>query len=229
MGEPSLRSKLHELLVCCWEQGKLPSDLRDAVIITLYKNKGEKSDCSNYRGITLLSIAGKILDRALRNRLVPTIAEDHLPETQCGSRAIRSTTEMVFVLRQLHENFREPNKGLYVDLTKEFDTVSRRLWTIIGRLSRPPKFISMIIQLHKDQCGQVRLNSDLSGSFFIVNGVKQGCILAWTLIFFSMMLRQSIEDLDDAGGVYIHCRLDGSLFNIRRLHAHIKNTWAAVP
>ncbi|XP_037790205.1 uncharacterized protein LOC119585608 [Penaeus monodon] len=49
-GGPTLHSKLHELLVCCWEQSKLPRDLRDAVLITLYKNKGEKSDCSNYRG-----------------------------------------------------------------------------------------------------------------------------------------------------------------------------------
>ena len=59
-GGPALHVKLHDLLVCCWKQGKLPQDLRDAVIITLYKNKGEKSDCSKYRGITLLSIAGKV-------------------------------------------------------------------------------------------------------------------------------------------------------------------------
>ena len=57
-GGPALHCKLHELFLCCWEQGKLPQDLRDAVIITLYKNKGEKSNCDNYRGITLLSIAG---------------------------------------------------------------------------------------------------------------------------------------------------------------------------
>ena len=43
-GGPALHSKLHELLVCCWEQGKLPRNLHDAVIVTLYKNKGEKSD-----------------------------------------------------------------------------------------------------------------------------------------------------------------------------------------
>ena len=73
--------------VCSWEQGKLPSDLCDAIIVTLYKNKGEKSDCSNYQGITLFSIAGKILARILLNRLVPTITEDHLSETQCGFRA----------------------------------------------------------------------------------------------------------------------------------------------
>ena len=43
-GGPALHSKLHELLVYCWEKGKLPRDLRDAVIVTLYKNKGEESD-----------------------------------------------------------------------------------------------------------------------------------------------------------------------------------------
>ena len=108
-GGPALHSKLHELLVCCWEQGKLPRDLRDAVIVTLYKNKGEKSNCSNYRGITLLSIAGKIFARVLLNRLVPIIAEDHLPETQCGFRANRGTTDMAFVLRKLQKKCREQN------------------------------------------------------------------------------------------------------------------------
>ena len=89
-GGPALHSKLHKLLVCCWEQGKLPSDLHDAFIVTLYKNKGEKSDCSNYWGITLLSIIGKILAHVLLKRLVRTIAEDHLPETLCGFRADRA-------------------------------------------------------------------------------------------------------------------------------------------
>ena len=91
--------------------------------------KGEKSDCSNYRRITLLSIAGKILARVLLNRLVPTIREDHLPETQCGFGTNGGTTYIVFVLRQLQVKCREQNKGLYVvfvDLTKAFDTVSRK-------------------------------------------------------------------------------------------------------
>ncbi|XP_037801974.1 uncharacterized protein LOC119596718 [Penaeus monodon] len=96
------------------QNSKLSRDLRDAVIITLYKNKGEKSDCSNYRGITLLSIAGKVFARVLLNRLLPTIAEDHFPETQCGFRTNRGTTDMVFVLGQLQEKCREQNKGLYV-------------------------------------------------------------------------------------------------------------------
>ncbi|XP_063615914.1 uncharacterized protein LOC134789139 [Penaeus indicus] len=135
---------------------------------------------------------------------------------------------MVFVLRQLQEKCREQNKGLYitfVDLTKAFDTVSRKgLWMIMERLGCPPKFLSMVIQLHDDQRGQVRLKSDLSEPFPIVNGVKQGCVLAPTLfsIFFSMMLKQATEDLEDEEAVYIHYRLEGSLFKLRRLHANTK-------
>lgn len=208
-GGPVLHIKLHELLVCCWEQGKLPHDLRDAIIITLYKNKGEKSDCSNYRGITLLSIAGKILARELLNRLIPSIAEEHLPESQCGFRTNRSTTDMVFVLRQLQEKCREQNKALFVtfvDLTKAFDSVSRKgLWQILERLGCPPKFLAMVIQLHEVQQGQVRYTTDLSEPFQIGNGVKQGCVLAPTLfsIFFSMMLKRATEDLDENDGIYI--------------------------
>ena len=57
--------KLQDLFINCWEKGILPQDLGDAVIVSLCKNKGEKSDSSNYRGITLLSTAGKILARVL--------------------------------------------------------------------------------------------------------------------------------------------------------------------
>ena len=221
-----LHNKLHELLVCCWEQRKLPRGLRDAVIVTLYKNKGEKSDCSNYGGITLISIVGKIFARVLLNSLVPIIAEDHLLETQCGFRANRETTDMVFVLRQLQEICGDQNKGLYVtfvDLTKAFDTVSRKgLWLIMERVGCPLKFLSMVIQLQEDQHEKVRLTSDLSEPFPIANGVKQGCVLAPTLfsIFFSMMLKHAMKDGENA--VYIRYRLDGSLFNLRRLHAHTK-------
>ena len=62
--------KLQDLFTSCWEKGTLPQDLSDTVIVSLYKNKGEKPDCSNHRGITLLSIAGKVLARVSLNRLI---------------------------------------------------------------------------------------------------------------------------------------------------------------
>ena len=110
--------------------------------------------------------------------------------------------------------------GLYaafVDLTKAFDTVSRNgPWKILARLGCPPKFLTIIRQLHEGQEGQVKHIGSLSGSLLISNGVKQGYVLALTLfsIFFSFLLREAKEDLPD--GIYIHLRTDDSLFNPRR-------------
>lgn len=85
-----------------------------------------------------------------------------------------------------------------------------------------PKFLQMVIQLHKNQRGQIRLNGDLSEPFPFSNGVEQDCVLAPILfsILFSMMLKQATVDLDDDEEVYVRYRLDGSLFNLRRLQAH---------
>ena len=101
-GGETVLDKLQDLFTNCWEKGTPPQDLRDAVIVSLYKNKAEKSNCSNYRGITrLFSIAGKILTRALLNRLIPTIAQENMPEGQYGFRSNRGTVDMIFVLRQI--------------------------------------------------------------------------------------------------------------------------------
>ena len=145
--------KLQVLFTNCWEKGTLPQDIRDAVLVSLYKNKGEKSDCSNYRGITLLSIAGKILARVLLNRLIPMIAQENSPESQCGFRFNRGAVDMIFVLRQIQGKRREQNMCLYaafVDLTKAFDTVSHDgLWKILACLGCSPKFLTIFHQLHE--------------------------------------------------------------------------------
>ena len=75
--------KLQDLFTNRWQKGTLPQDLSNAIIASLYKNKGGgESDCLNYRGITLLPNAGKILARFLLNRLIPTIAQESTPESQ---------------------------------------------------------------------------------------------------------------------------------------------------
>lgn len=86
----------------------------------------------------------------------------------------------------------------------------------------------MIQQLHVGQTGQVKHNGEMSDSFPISNGVKQGCVLAPTLfaIFFSMMLKEAMEDVPE--GIFIRFRTDGSVFNLHRLFAHTKTTDAMV-
>ena len=41
-------------------EGIVQRDWRRAVIVPLYKGKGDKGNCRNYRGISLLSVVGKI-------------------------------------------------------------------------------------------------------------------------------------------------------------------------
>ena len=121
-----LLSHLHELLLQCWEEGNVPKGMRDSNIVTLYKNKGERSDCNNYRGISLLSIEGKAFARVALKKL-HSLAERVYPESQCGFRAQRSTIDMIFSLRQLQEKCRKQRLPLYIafiDLTKAFDLVT---------------------------------------------------------------------------------------------------------
>jgi hypothetical protein len=118
---------LFELLCQCWEEGRVPQEMRDSNIVTLYKNKGDRSDCNNYRGISLLCVVGKAFARVVLSRL-QLLAARVYPESQCGFRAERSTVDMIFALRQLQEKCQEQRKSLYIvfiDLTKAFDLVSR--------------------------------------------------------------------------------------------------------
>ncbi len=114
---------------------KLPSELRDALIVTIFK-KGGKAECGNHRGISLLLTTGKVLAHVLTNRLLP-LSEEVLPESQCGFRPSRGTADMIFTARQLQEKCREQRQPLYmafIDLTKAFDMVDRQaLWSILSR------------------------------------------------------------------------------------------------
>ena len=112
-GKQTILQPLHELLCLFWEQGHIPQDMRDANIVTLYKNKGDHSDCNNYRGTSLLSIVGKVFTRVTLTCL-QSVASQVYPESQCGFRAGRSTVDMIFSLRQLQETFREQQQPLFL-------------------------------------------------------------------------------------------------------------------
>ena len=52
---------LHQYITEVWDHEIVPQQWRDANIVTIYKNKGDKSICGNSRGISLLAVAGKVL------------------------------------------------------------------------------------------------------------------------------------------------------------------------
>ena len=64
----TILQELHRLTILIWRQGKVPQQWKDAVITVLHK-KGDKTECGNYRGISLVSHAGKVLLKVVARRL----------------------------------------------------------------------------------------------------------------------------------------------------------------
>ena len=110
--QTALLHHLHELLLQCWEERTVPKDMHNANIITLYKNKGDCSDCNNYHGISFLSIVGKTFAHMVLNRL-QVLTKYVYPEEQGGFRAGRLTINMIFSLCQLQEKCHKQRQPLH--------------------------------------------------------------------------------------------------------------------
>ena len=199
--------------------------MRDTRIITLYKNKGDRSDCNNHKGTFLLRIVGKAFARVMLVRL-QKLAELVYHESQFGFRTHRSTVDMIFSLRQLQDKCREQQWPLYIafiDLTKAFELVSREgLFEILSNIGCSPKLQSLIKSFHDNMKGTVQFNGSCSECFDIRSGVKQGCVLAPTLfgIFFALLLRHAFGNTTE--GIYLYNRSDGRIFNLARIRAKTK-------
>ena len=76
------------LLKISFDMGVVPMDWRGACIVPLYKGKGDKCECSNSRGISLLSVLDKLFGRVMIKR-VRAGTECAIGEEQCGFRQCR--------------------------------------------------------------------------------------------------------------------------------------------
>jgi hypothetical protein len=66
-------SEIHKLSCSIWNKEELPQQREESIIVPIYK-KGDKTDRNNYRGISLLSTAYKILSSILLVRLTPYVS-----------------------------------------------------------------------------------------------------------------------------------------------------------
>ena len=98
-GGCALHRSLYNFILDCWSAKCLPQELRNANIILVYKQRVDRAECGNSRGISHLSVAGKVLAKIILTRLLEHVVDLVLPESQCGFRHGRITIDMIFVSR----------------------------------------------------------------------------------------------------------------------------------
>ena len=173
----------HNLLVTVWRTGDAPQQWKDATIKVLHTMK-DRSDCNNYRGISIVAHSGKVMLKMVASRLSNYCETGGiLPDEQCGFRPARSTVDMLFVVHRLQELERArriPMHMCFIDLQKAYDSVDRELlWAVLARFGVPEKMLTIIGQFHEGMRARVRTDDGEHSEWFdVTQGLRQGCVLS---------------------------------------------------
>ena len=158
--------------------GYFPESWSEGYIVPLHK-KGKLDDVNNFRGITLLSIVGKLFSRILNNRLTEWAEEYYVYiEAQAGFRECMGTVDNIFVLHGLISHVLNKGEKLFcafVDFTKAFDYVVRDiLWYKLIKLGVRGKILNVVMSMYKHIKSRVKLDGNISVGFNCDLGVRQG-------------------------------------------------------
>ena len=91
-----------ELCNAVIKEGKIPTDWSRSWLVNVYKGKGDALECGSYRGIKLVEHAMKVLERVIERRVRNIVKIDSM---QFGFMAGKSTTDAIFIVRQLQEKY----------------------------------------------------------------------------------------------------------------------------
>jgi len=146
--------------------------------ITHLQRKGDPTECGSYRGIKLLEHVMKVVERIFEHRIWQQIEVDYIP---FGFMKGKGTTDAIFTVRQMQENFIVKGKKLYfgfVDLEKAFDRVPREVirWAL-RKLGVEEWLVSAVMSMYTGAKTVVRTLYGNSSSFEVKVGMHQGSAL----------------------------------------------------
>jgi hypothetical protein len=180
------------LLTALTVHGSITDDLSTSTILPIPKGKSlNYSDSTNYRGIALSSILGKIFDAYVLNRYDSLLASSNL---QFGFKAGHSTSMCTMILKETLKYYRGNNGTVYctmLDATKAFDRVEYcKLVRLLLNKKVPAVIIRVLLHMYLFHFTMVAWNGTRSNSFRVINGVRQGAILSPVLfcVYFDVLL-----------------------------------------
>ena len=165
-----------------------------------FPKKGDLGLAKNYRGITLTSIAAKIYNALVRNRIEPKI--DNILRK---NRRNRSMTSQILTIHRILEGVRAKNLQatlLFVDFTKAFNSIHRgKMEWILPAYSLPKETVATIMIFYRNTKVKVHSPDGDTEYFDIVAGVLQGDTLAPYLFIICQdyMPRTSIDKIKESG------------------------------
>ncbi len=147
----------------------------------LYKGKGNREECNNYRGISLLSVPRKIYGRILNERMMK-ITDKSVGDEQGGFWEGKGCVDKNFAVKILVEKYLEKDRKLLADfmnLEKTYDRVNRKgLWDTLRVYEMGEQLNEGIRFLNENASASVSVNGELSESFSVEVGVRQGCVMS---------------------------------------------------
>ncbi|XP_020806218.1 uncharacterized protein LOC110182509 [Drosophila serrata] len=188
-----LVGSMHQLISKIWLTESMPDDWNHSMICPILK-KGDATLRTNYRGISLLPVAYKVLTSVLCENLKPH-AEALIGPYQCGFRPGKSTMDQIFTLRQILEKSYEnqiDTYHLFVDYKAAFDSPRRdRLYAAMSELGIPAKLIRLCMMTLSNTISSVRVGNDQSETFYTKCGLRQGDSLSCML--FNILMESIIR------------------------------------
>ena len=146
--------------------------------------------------VSACNVVGKMFACVIQERL-QQLAEEILPDSQCGLRKRRECTDMIFAAEQLVEKCCEHDDclfTLFIDLRKIYNSVPRpALWSVLEKCDVSPTMMSVIKSFHDDMQAEVRVGDTTTERITVQNGLLQGCTSLFNIYFCGMMAYWGVE------------------------------------
>ena len=189
-----LIKRLHQLILEIWEKQEMPNEWYQAIICPIPK-KGNKQIMGNYRPISILNVAYKILAHVIKRRIQEE-AEKKIGHYQAGFQKGKSTIDNIFIMRQIQEKCKKKDIKIHVlliDFRQAYDKIKRGM---IQRALKELKFKQQTMDLVEvtllNTSAQVGTRGAVSRRISTGLGLKQGDPMS--PILFNIVLEHTIRE-----------------------------------